>query len=82
MAALLALVLRQGIRLVLVGVALGLGTAALLARLIASLLFEVPSGDVATLLSAAAALGGMALLAAAVPAIRAARTPITDILRG
>ncbi|HKQ98155.1 MAG TPA: FtsX-like permease family protein, partial [Candidatus Polarisedimenticolia bacterium] len=69
----LALVVGQGLRLALAGVAAGVATAALLTRFIASLLYEVPATDALTFLSIAALLIGVALLACYLPARRATR---------
>src|SRR5262249_2168838 len=66
-----AAVLRQGTRLVVVGIALGLASAGLLARALQSLLFDVPPIDVVTFAGVALALAAVALASCAVPARRA-----------
>jgi len=67
------LVLAQGIVLAVAGVAIGLGVSFALARLIASLLFEVKATDLLTFSVAALVLLGAAILASYVPARRATR---------
>jgi putative ABC transport system permease protein len=69
----LGLVVRQGMRLVLVGLAIGLAGAWALSRLLAGQLFEVTPGDPLTYLGAAVILGMVALAANYVPARRATR---------
>jgi putative ABC transport system permease protein len=64
----------QGLRLVGLGIALGLGGAAIATRALGSLLFGVSPMDLSTLLAAGVGLAGVAVLATAVPARRAART--------
>lgn len=71
--AVLRLLLRQGMTLAVLGVALGLGGAVLLTRLLSSLLFGVSPTDPATLFGAAVFLGLVALLATWVPARRVSR---------
>jgi len=78
--ALQRLVLRQGLRLALFGVALG-GAAALLgARWMASLLFQVQAFDGRTLAAVTAVLLGAAALASYLPARRAASVDPLEIL--
>jgi ABC-type antimicrobial peptide transport system permease subunit len=67
------LLLGGGLRLVLIGGAVGLALAALAGRLISGLLFEVSSFDLVAFLTVAAILGAAATLAAWLPARRAAR---------
>jgi predicted permease len=67
------MVLGQGLALTIVGVAVGLGAAFLLTRVIASLLFGVGALDPLTYGAVAAVLLGVAALASYVPARRAAR---------
>jgi ABC-type antimicrobial peptide transport system permease subunit len=66
------LIVGQGLRLVAVGLVLGLAGALGVARLLEGLLFEVSPWDVATYLGALTVLGVAALLATVIPAIRAA----------
>jgi ABC-type antimicrobial peptide transport system permease subunit len=72
---------RDGLRLTLVGLAVG-GVAALAGgRLIASQLYEVHPGDPLTLGITAVVLGTVALLASYVPARRATRIDPMTALR-
>jgi putative ABC transport system permease protein len=66
------LIVGQGLRLVAVGLALGLAGALAVARLLEGLLYEISPWDVGTYLGALAVLGVAALLATLIPAIRAA----------
>ncbi len=68
---LLRMVLGQGLRLTLLGVALGLAGALAASRLLASLLFGVSTTDVLTFAAAPAFIVAVALLAAWLPARRA-----------
>ena len=67
----LFMIFRQGLRMVLIGAALGVAAAFGLTRLMASLLFGVSPTDPATLAMVSAVLVGVALLACLVPARRA-----------
>ena len=62
----------QGLRLVAIGLVLGLVLALAAARLLTGLLYGIGPWDVATYLGTTAVLGAAALLATLVPAIRAA----------
>jgi len=77
----IALVLRQVFGLVLPGAAIGLLAAAAIGRAIESRLFDVRAADPAALLAAVAALVVVALVAALVPAWRAARVDPSSVLR-
>ena len=79
--AVLALVLRQGLRLVLIGVALGLGAAAWLTRYLSALLFGVAPLDPLVLGGAAVTLIAVALTACYLPARRAMRIDPLGALR-
>jgi predicted permease len=68
---LLGLVLGQGLRLVGIGVAIGLVGAVAATRLMASMLFGVPPGDPVTIAAACVGSCAVALVAALVPARRA-----------
>jgi putative ABC transport system permease protein len=68
-----SLILRQGMLLVVAGVALGLAGAMALTRLISQLLFGVSALDAATFVSTSLLLAAVALLACYLPARRAAR---------
>jgi putative ABC transport system permease protein len=69
----LGLVVGQGMRLVVLGRGLGRRGAWLLSRVLASQLFGITRTDPVTYLSVALVLGGVALLASYVPALRATR---------
>ncbi len=75
------LVVWQGMRLALVGVAVGLAAAFGLARLIATLLFGVKPWDPAVFIAAPLILSAVALLAAWLPATRAAKLDPMQALR-
>lgn len=72
--ALFGLILRRGLVLAAAGGAIGLLLAVMLAPLIAALLFGVEPRDPATLVTVPLVLLAVALLASAVPGVRAART--------
>ena len=79
----LRIVFRQGVRLVVIGLIAGLLVSAGLNRLLASLLFGVGSLDVQSHLLVLAVLLGAAILAIALPAIRATRVdPIVALRDG
>jgi putative ABC transport system permease protein len=80
-AAVLRLVLGQGARLTLIGLALGAAAALGLTRLIAASLYRISPVDPLTFLGAAALLAGAALVACYVPAGRAARVDPLIVLR-
>jgi predicted permease len=74
------MVVKQGMTLALIGVVLGVGAALGLTRLMTSLLYGVKAADLTVLVSAAVALGAVALLATYVPAMRASRVdPIVSL---
>jgi predicted permease len=74
----LRLVLLQGLRMTVAGLALGLVLALGLTRLIAGQLYGVTATDPTTVVSVVALLGAIALLACYLPALRAARlNPVT-----
>jgi putative ABC transport system permease protein len=76
----LRLVLGQGARIAFFGVAIGLATAAALARALSSLLFSVSASDPMTFAAVAILLIAVALLACYIPARRALRVdPITAL---
>jgi predicted permease len=77
----LGLVLRDGVRLALLGGALGVVGAIALTRLIKSVLFGVTPTDPLTLILVTLALLGVAFVASLAPAIRAARLQPTSALR-
>ncbi|HUI43635.1 MAG TPA: ABC transporter permease [Terriglobia bacterium] len=75
------LVLGQGMRLVLAGVALGVALAAALTRALGSLLYGVAATDPLTFAGVAAGISAVALLASCIPARRATRVDPTVALR-
>ena len=77
----LRLVLRQGMSLAIIGIAIGVGTALLLTRVIESQLFGVRASDPVTFVSVAVLLGVTALAANLVPAVRAMRMDPAVVLR-
>ena len=77
----LHLVVRRGIMLAIVGVALGTGGAFLLTRLLSGMLYGVGVNDPTTLLSVATLLTGVAALASYIPARRATRVDAMIALR-
>jgi ABC-type antimicrobial peptide transport system permease subunit len=77
----LRLVILRGLRLAAVGIALGLAGAVAVTRLITSALYGVSPLDLATFLATSAVLGAVAIVAAALPAARAARVEPLRALR-
>jgi predicted permease len=75
------LFLRHGFLLAVVGIAIGIVAAAFVTRVMATLLFGVSSIDALTYASVALGLGGTALLASYLPAVRAARINPAEALR-
>jgi predicted permease len=75
------LVLGRSLKIALVGIATGVLGAAMLARSLSALLFGVQPLDPISFVSAPVLLGLVALAAASVPAIRAARTDPAVVLR-
>jgi len=69
----LRLVIREGLRLIVIGLALGLSVALALGRILKSFLFGVESTDAVTLLAMALLSRAVALLACWLPAVRASR---------
>ena len=78
--AVVAMVARQGAVLVAAGVALGVVGAAVLARALASLLYETAPSEVTTYLAAVGVLAAVALAASWLPARRAAEVDPTVAL--
>ncbi len=77
----LRMVLRQGMRLAFTGVTVGLLTAFVLTRVIASQLYDVTPTDPLTFVLVAALLTSVALVANLVPALRATQVDPAVVLR-
>jgi predicted permease len=74
----IGLVVGQGLRLIAIGLVLGLAGALAVARLLTGLLYGIGPWDIGTYLGTIVVLGGAALLATVLPAIRAATiAPVT-----
>jgi ABC-type antimicrobial peptide transport system permease subunit len=80
-AGIVALVLREGLRLVVIGLPLGLAAALAAVRLLSSYLYGVSATDAATFSATTALLAGVALFACYVPARRAMRVDPVQALR-
>ena len=79
--AVLRLILKQGMSLVLIGVAIGLAAALLVGRALSRILFGVGAGDPVSLVAAAFVLGSVALVACYLPARWATRVDPLVALR-
>jgi putative ABC transport system permease protein len=76
----LRMTVKQGLRLVSVGMLLGLAAAVLLTRVLASLLFGISATDPITFIGISLVLLAVAILASYVPALRATKVdPITAL---
>jgi putative ABC transport system permease protein len=75
------LVIRQGMKPVLIGIAIGLSSAFFLTRLMSSLLFRVSANDPLTFAGIALLLVAIALLACYAPARRATKADPMIALR-
>jgi predicted permease len=75
------LIVGEGARLALTGVAIGLVGAVVLARVVAAQLYEVGPGDPLAFAAGVAVLAGATLLACSVPALRATRVDPASCLR-
>ena len=79
--AVVAMVLREGLALISVGLVVGFVASLLLTRFLGSLLYQVRPGDVATLAEVTFTLAAMALLANYLPTRRASRVDPMVALR-
>ena len=77
----LNLVVRDGLKLVLIGIVVGLGGALLLTRLMTKLLFGVTATDAVTYVTVALGLIIVALIACCIPARRATKVDPLVALR-
>jgi hypothetical protein len=77
----ISLIMVPGLRLVAIGLALGLVGALASARLLSGLLYDVTPWDISTYIGTIAVLGGAALVAIVVPGIRAATIPAVVVLQ-
>ena len=77
-----ALMLWQGLRPAVAGMALGLLVAAAVGRVIEGLLYEVKPHDPFTIVAVSLTLLAVVLIACAIPARRASAVPPADALRG
>ena len=77
----LTLIVRQGMGMVLGGMIVGIAGAVFMAKLLANFLYGVTPTDPATFVSTFVALAGVALIACAIPASRAAKVDPVVALR-
>jgi len=77
----LALVVRQGLPVILGGIVIGLAASAGLTRLLGTLLYGVTATDTLTFTAVPALLGAIALVACWLPALRASRVDPVQALR-
>jgi ABC-type antimicrobial peptide transport system permease subunit len=80
-AAVLKLIIGQGVKLTLIGLVIGLGASFAITRVMSALLFGVKASDPATFAGIALLLGGVALAACYLPARRATRVDPLVALR-
>jgi ABC-type antimicrobial peptide transport system permease subunit len=79
--ALAGMVIRQGMVLTAIGTAIGLPAAWLLSRVLSNLLFEITPRDPVTFGIVVGLLGGVALIACAIPAWRVTKVDPLKVLR-
>jgi putative ABC transport system permease protein len=75
------LVIKDGLRKIAYGVAIGLALGLVLARSVKSLLFGVSTTDGVTLAISISLIAATGMLACLIPAVRAARVPIVETIR-
>jgi putative ABC transport system permease protein len=80
-ASVIGLIVVQGMRPVVAGLALGIGGALALSRVLSSLLFEVTAADLTTYTVVALALAGAAAISCYLPARHAVRLDVVAALR-
>ena len=69
----LILIIREGIRLTLIGMVIGIAGSLVLARFLSSMLYGIGATDPLTILSVSVLLASVAMLACYIPARRAVR---------
>jgi predicted permease len=77
----LRMIILEGMKLVIFGVAIGIAAALTLGRVMSSLIYQVKPSDPLTFVAVAGLLGAVAFLASAIPAYRAARVDPMKALR-
>jgi putative ABC transport system permease protein len=77
----LKLVIGQGMKLALIGVAIGLAGALGLTRFLSDLLYGVEPGDPLTLVAVSTLLIGVAVIASYIPALQASKVDPMMVLR-
>jgi len=77
----LRLIVVQGMKPVVIGVAIGLGLSLLLGRAVATMVYGISTTDVTSMLGGAVLLLAVSILASLVPAMRATHVQPVDILR-
>ena len=77
----LGLIVKDGVKIVVIGLLLGMGGALALTRLLETLLFGVTTRDPVTFLFIAGLLSLVAMLACCIPALRATRVDPLEALR-
>jgi len=75
------IVMREVLMLVAIGIALGLGAAIALTRLVQAQLYGITASDPATLVEATLGLATVACVAGYIPAFRASRVDAMEALR-
>ena len=75
------MIMSDGMRPTLLGIALGIGAALALGRVLAGMLYGVRPTDVCTFAAVAALVAGAAVLSCMLPAYRATRVQPLDVLR-